>query len=264
MLAAVTGASSGIGACFARELAGRGYDLLLIARRADRLEQLAAELRSRVRTEVLPADLANAQDRERVAQRIEAAPDLALLVNNAGFGTNGYFYETDVARQIEMHELHVLATVRLCHAAIQNFLKHADRRAGIINVSSVAAFSSAPQNASYCSTKRWMNGFSEALATELRSTGKNITVQALCPGYTMSEFHDQLKMDRTRIPKSLWMPADFVVGESLAALGRGELFVVPGWRYKGLVALMKITPSALLQAATVRAVRRYRRKRAEA
>ena len=266
MLAVITGASSGIGAMFARKLAARGYDLLLVARREDRLRSLAQELQDlyHLKVEAFAADLAHADDRERLAQVVEAAPDLGLLVNNAGFGTNGYFLETDVRQQLEMHELHVLATVRLCHAAIRNLDGNdGAKRRGIINVSSVAAFSSAPQNASYNSTKRWVNGFTESLAMEFGATGKSITVQALCPGFTLSEFHDKLKMDRSRIPRSLWMTADFVVEESLKAFGKGKLFVIPGWRYKALVGVMKALPASVLSAATVRAARRYRHKRVE-
>jgi len=267
MLAVVTGASSGIGTAFARKLARKGYDLLLVARREDRLQSLAREIREscHVKAEVFPADLASAAGREKLAQVLEASTDLSLLVNNAGFGTNGYFFETDVNQQIEMHELHVVATVRLCHAAIQNWTRRGNSgRYGIINVSSIAAFSSAPLNASYCSTKRWMNGFTEALAMELRGTAKQITMQALCPGYTLSEFHDKLHMDRNRIPRSLWMTPDFVVDESLAAFENGTLFVIPGWRYKMLVGVMKSLPASVLRAATIRAVQRYRKKKADA
>jgi short-subunit dehydrogenase len=265
MLAVVTGASSGIGTAFARKLARKGYDVLLVARREDRLQSLARELQEscHVKASAFPADLASAAGREKLAQALETAPDLSLLVNNAGFGTNGYFFETDVTRQVEMHELHVVATVRLCHAAIQNWTRGAgdSGRCGIINVSSIAAFSSAPLNASYCSTKRWMNGFTEALAMELRGTAKPITVQALCPGYTLSEFHDKLHMDRNRIPRSMWMTPDFVVDESLAAFQKGTLFVIPGWRYKALVGAMRVLPAPVLRAATIRAVQRYREKK---
>jgi short-subunit dehydrogenase len=265
VLAVITGASSGIGAAFAHKLAGRGYDVLLVARREDRLLPLAAEIRDlyRVKTETLTADLIQEADCERVAERIRNARDFGLLVNNAGFGTNGYFFETDLRGQIDMHKLHVLAPVRLCHAALENLIRAGAKkeRTGIINVSSVAAFSAAPHNTSYGATKRWMNHFTEAMALELGGTGKNITVQALCPGYTDTEFQDKLSVDKTRIPQSLWMPAGFVVQESLQGFDRGKLFVVPGWRYKALAGAMKLLPGSLLRWATIHAVRRYRRKK---
>jgi short-subunit dehydrogenase len=270
MLAVITGASSGLGAAFARKLAGRGYDVLLVARREDRLLALAAEIQDRhhVKAETMTADLTQEADCNRLAERIRNQPSLGLLVNNAGFGTNGYFFETDLRGQIDMHQLHVVATVRLCHAALENLVQKngvrdggLKERTGIINVSSVAAFSAAPQNVSYNATKRWMNAFTEGLALELGGTGKNITVQALCPGYTRTEFQDKLGVDKSRIPPTLWMPADFVVEQSLKGFDQGKLFVIPGWRYKVLVGVMKVLPASVLGWATIRAVRRYRRKR---
>jgi short-subunit dehydrogenase len=264
-LAVITGASSGLGAAFARKLAARGFDVLLVARREDRLLALAAEIqdRHRVKAEILTADLIQEGDCEKVAERIRHAPDLGLLVNNAGFGTNGYFFATELGGQIDMHKLHVLAPVRLCHAALENLLGVGGTggRRGIINVSSVAAFSPAPHNVSYGATKRWMNHFTEAMALELGGTGKDITVQALCPGYTITEFQDKLSVDKSRIPDYLWMPADFVVEQSLQGFERGKLFVVPGWRYKVLVGAIKVFPSSLVRWATIRAVRRYRQRK---
>jgi hypothetical protein len=266
MLAVITGASSGLGATFARKLAARGYDLLLVARREDRLKTLAAELqdRHRVKAEILTADLIDEADCERVAERIRGASNLGLLVNNAGFGTNGYFFEADLRGQIDMHKLHVLAVVRLCHAALQNLIGNGQEKqqTGIINVSSVAFFTAAPHNASYSATKRWMNMFTEGMAIELAGTGKNITVQALCPGYTLTEFQDKLSVDKSRIPKSLWMTSDFVVEESLKGFDRKKLIIVPGWRYKAAVGAMRVLPASVLRWAIIRGVRRYRRKKA--
>jgi len=265
MLAVITGASSGIGAAFARKLAGRGYDLLLVARREDRLAELAAELEKlhHIKAEILTADLIQESDCEKVAERIRSASEFGLLVNNAGFGSNGYFFETDLRGQLDMHKLHVLAPVRLCHAAVVNLVRAGERkqRTGIINVSSVAAFTAAPHNVSYGSTKRWMNAFTEAMALELAGTGKNITVQALCPGYTHTEFQDKLSVDKSRIPKNLWMAAEYVVDQSLQGFDRGKLYVVPGWRYKTLVGVMKVLPTSLIQWGTDKAVRRYRAKK---
>lgn len=251
-LALITGASSGIGATFARALAARGYDLILVARRKDRLEALAREMNA----EVLPADLTNDADLKRVEDRIAAA-GLDLLVNNAGFGTLGRFWEVDVDGQDRMHRLHVLAAVRLTHAALRGMVERG--RGAVINVSSVAGFAQAPGSTSYGATKSWMNTFTEGLYLELKSTGSPVKVQALCPGFTYSEFHDVAGMDRAPIPASLWMKAEDVVEASLRGLDRGDLFVIPGWRYKLLVRLLRIIPASLQRWGSLRYARRAKR-----
>jgi len=263
VLAVITGASSGIGAAFARKLAARHYNLLLIGRREDRLRSIADEIHAlhRVEAEPLLADLAVDADRERVAARIRDAPDLGLLVNNAGFGTMGYFWEADVAGQERMHRLHVLAVVSLTHAALANLVPRGKAGTGVINVSSVAAFGPSPQNVSYHATKAWMNAFTEGLATELAACTPPVTVQALCPGFTLSEFHDVLGMDRGTIPSSLWMTADFVAEESLRGFDRRKLIVIPGWRYKAVVTFMKLVPAGWMRRGSRAAVRRYRKSK---
>jgi short-subunit dehydrogenase len=259
-LAVITGASSGLGATFARKLAARGYDLMLVARRQDRLEAIAREIGEQyhVRAEILAADLTDHAGLAAVDTRIREAADLGLLVNNAGFGTLGYFFDADPGGQEQMHRLHVLATMRLSHAALANLVPRAVAGTGIINVSSVAAYGASPQNVSYCATKTWMNRFTEGLAIELGTKSSPVTVQALCPGFTLTEFHDTMPMDRSRIPASLWMTADFVVDESLRGFDRGTLFVVPGWRYKLLVRVMKLVPSGLMRWGSIRATQRYK------
>jgi uncharacterized protein len=254
-LAAITGASSGIGATFARKLAARGYDLLLIARREGRLRSLAAEFAEayHVTAEPMPADLTRDNDLERVAAKIRSAPALGLLVNNAGFGSLGYFSDTDPLGQDRMHRVHVLATMRLTHAALANLMPR--RTGGVINVSSVAAFGQALQSISYNATKAWINSFTEGLAMELAAQESPVKVQALCPGFTLSEFHDTVGVSRDPIPKSLWMTADFVVSESLRGFDRGQLIVIPGWRYKLVVAGLRTLPAWLLRRASVAALR---------
>jgi uncharacterized protein len=260
MLAVITGASSGLGAAFARKLAARGYDLLLIARREARLQSIAHEVSEQyhLRAEILVADLTSDAALAGAGDRIRQAADLGLLVNNAGFGTLGYFFEADPDSQMQMHRLHVLATLRLSHAALANLVPRATPGTGIINVSSVAAFGASPQNVSYCATKTWMNRFTEGLAIELGAKSSPVTVQALCPGFTLTEFQDTMGMERSAIPASLWMPADFVVEQSLLGFDRRAVFVIPGWRYKLLVSVMKLVPSALMRSASIRAVRRYK------
>jgi short-subunit dehydrogenase len=247
-LALITGASAGIGAAFARQLAARDYDLVLVARRPEPLEKLAGELERdhSIRAETLSADLATDAGQNAVARRIAAADSLHLLVNNAGFGSRGLFFEADLSSQDQMHRLHVLATMRLTHAALQGMV--ARRRGAVINVSSVAGFFATPGNVSYCATKHWMNVFTEGLSLELQSVGSPVTVQSLCPGFTYSEFHDRMGGDRRRIPKALWLQADDVVAQSLRGLDRGQVFVITGWPYKVAVCLAKLLPSRLAQA----------------
>ncbi len=258
-VAVITGASAGIGAVFARKLAARGYDLLLVARREDRLRSIATEIAAtyRVSADFIAADLANESELIRVADRIRNEPRLGLLVNNAGFGSHGFFFEADVAGQEMMHRLHVIATMRLTHAALGNLAPR--NTGGVINVASVAGFGQSPMNVSYCATKTWINSFTEGLAIELSLKAPHVRVQALCPGFTFSEFHDVLGMDRKAIPQSLWMSSDFVVEESLRGFDRGKLFVIPGWRYKLIVAGMKLIPGALMRRIAVGGARRLRR-----
>jgi short-subunit dehydrogenase len=258
-LALITGGSAGIGAAFAHQLAARGHDLILVARRADRLEALARELERDhpVRVEALAADLVTDAGQAAVEQRILREERLALLVNNAGFGTMGKFTDVDVAPQDQMHRLHVLATMRLTHAALQGMI--ARRRGGIINVSSVAGYVATPGSVSYCATKHWMNVFTEGLYLELKNAGSPVVVQALCPGFTTSEFHDRLAFDRSAIPSWLWLKADDVAAESLRGLDRGKLFVVTGWQYKLAVLLIKLVPARLVWAVNTRRQRRINR-----
>ncbi|MCS7025910.1 MAG: SDR family oxidoreductase [Bryobacteraceae bacterium] len=237
----ITGASSGLGSEFARQLAARGYDLVLIARRRERLEQLARQLS--VHCELIRSDLTLRSEQEILAQRLSQEPRLALLVNNAGFGTTRLFWEAELQGQLAMHELHVMAAVRLTHAALNNLVRQG--QGGIINVASVAAFARSPANVSYCATKAWMLAFSEGLALELRARKSPVKVQALCPGFTYTEFHDVMGVDRNAVPRSWWMQAEEVVRASLEGLDRGQVCVIPGWRYRFLVAVLTKLPFAL-------------------
>jgi len=248
-LAAITGASAGIGAEFARQLAASGHDLLLIARRREKLEELAGDLARTyaIQAAVLEADLSRTEDTERVAERLAAEPRLAILVNNAGFGTKGRFWQAPIESQAQMHRVHIDATMRLTHAALGGMVER--NEGGIINVSSVAGFARSQSNVSYCATKAWINAFTEGLHLELRGLGSGVRVQALCPGFTYSEFHAVMGMDRSVIPGWLWRSAEYVVRDSLAGLREGKLFVVPAWPYKLLVALITKLPIGLRVAA---------------
>jgi hypothetical protein len=263
-LALITGASSGIGATFARKLAARGYDLALVARRQDRLEETArritsAESSHSVRAEILVADLTRDADLLSVEDYIRAAPNLDFLVNNAGFGMAGRFVSLPIEGQDQMHRLHVIAPLRLTHAALTGMVGR--RRGSIVNVSSVSAFGQNPGSVSYSATKTWMNSFTEGLYMELKSAGSPVQVQALCPGFTLSEFHDTMHFDRKQIPSWMWMSADEVVDASLRALGSGQLLVVPGWRYRLLVAIMGAFPRSIYHSLAIKYARSTGRDR---
>lgn len=243
-LALVTGASAGIGREFCEQLAARGHDLLLVARDRARLEAVAAELGPRhgIGVEPLAADLSREQDMLRVAERIAAA-EPALLVNNAGFGTTGTLARTDPERQAEMVRLHTLAPLRLTLAALPSLLRR--RGGGVINVSSVAGFAVTPGSVTYGATKAFLTAWTEGLAAELRGSG--VRVQALCPGFTHSEFHQRMGTRSGRAPDFMWLTARQVVAASLRALDRnGPTVCVPGWHYRAIVAALRLLPRGLV------------------
>lgn len=239
-VALVTGASAGLGREFARQLAGLGYDLVLVARDGGCLEDVAAELRelAGAESEVLPADLARDEDVARVVDRIDQGP-IHLLVNNAGFGVRGSIARTSREEQDAMVRVHVLAANRLAQAAVQTMVGRG--RGVIINVSSIASYLTSPGSVNYTSTKAWLRVFTESLAHELR--GKGVYVQALCPGYTNTEFHARGGIDKDGVPGWWWMDAEDVVASSLRAVRRRRpVVVVPGFGYKLAVLVLRFLP----------------------
>lgn len=244
--ALITGSSAGLGTEYARQLAASGTSLILTARRADRLEELARELRTRygVAVDVIPADLSTDEGIGRVGRILAEDPVLDLLVNNAGYGGRTGFVRGEVADHIAMSRVHVEATVRLTHAALPGMI--ARGRGAVINLASVAAFSPF-SGAMYSGTKAFLAMFSLNLQAEL--TGKGVVVQALCPGMTHTEFHDVAAIDKAIVPKPFWMTAEQVVRASLRKLGRGVI-CVPGWKNKAIAFLMRCPATA----AGVRAV----------
>lgn len=239
--ALITGASSGFGQVFARRLAARGTALILTARREEPMHALAAELKVPVR--IIPADLATDEGIAAIAAVIRETETLDLLINNAGFGSKRRFWEADYAQQEAMHRVHVLATLQLTRAAIEGMVR---RNSGaVIHVSSVAAFAQSQGAVSYCATKAWMNVFTEGLAMELRGIRSAVQVQALCPGYTHTGFHDALGVDKSVIPKWLWLDADDVVDDSLRGLDNRQVIVIPNWKYKLAVLVMRHLPLSI-------------------
>jgi short-subunit dehydrogenase len=241
----ITGASSGIGEAFARALARDGYNIVLAARREDRLHALAEKLQrgNPVRVETLVVDLSEPSGIERAASVLEELPDLEILVNNAGFGMHGAFTEIDSGVHASMIRLHVEAPVRLAHAAIPGM--KARHQGGIINVASIAGLTALPGSSTYGSTKAYLMFFSKVLQRELAGTG--VRVQALVPGFTYSEFHDVAHVSRSAIPSFMWMPAHKVVSASLEGLREDRKIVIPGRIYR-LIALGLRLPGADLLA----------------
>jgi short-subunit dehydrogenase len=199
--------------------------------------------------DAFPADLTIDTDVSLLAETLTRSPNLAVLVNNAGFGTRDTLADASPARQEAMLQLHVMAPMRLSQAALPVLLKN--QRGAIVNVSSVASFLFSADNVNYCATKAYLRVFSEGLAAELTGTG--VRVQALCPGFTRSEFHQRMGVDAGDIPGWMWLSATSVVETSLAALKRGRPVVcVPGLRYKLIVLLLRFTPRWLITRVTGR------------
>ena len=225
--ALVTGASSGIGAAFARALAKSGHDLVLVARRADRLHALAEELRGvhQVRVEVLPADLLRPEAARELAEAVQAlGMQVDLLVNNAGMGIHGPFLEHTAEDEARMIALNITALTALTRAFTGGMV---ERRTGaVINLASTAAFQAVPYFAVYAATKAYVLSFSEAIAEELRPFG--VTIQCLCPGATESEFSQVAQFKSDIHQKAPLMTAEAVVAESLDALRAGRSVQVTG------------------------------------
>jgi short-subunit dehydrogenase len=237
--ALVTGASSGIGKAFAERFARDGYDLIVVARRRDRLEELARQLKENqhVDVEVLVADLSKPDDLRKVENRIAEDTALEMLVNNAGFAGYMPFVELDPDQAEELINLKILAITRLTRAALPGMI--ARGRGSIINVSSRLAFSGPlgsgrlPKRAVYAGANAFINTFSQLVQSELEGTG--VQVQTLCPGLIATEFHSHVGADTSRFPAAIVMEPDELVSASLAGLKLGEVICVPAMEDKSLL-----------------------------
>jgi uncharacterized protein len=236
--ALVTGASSGIGEAFVRNLAKVGTKTVVVARRGDRLQALADELPGLT---VLTADLATDAGVDTVLARL-ADGDIDLLVNNAGFGNDGPFHEVDATKAADEIRVNVLALARLTHGAASPMV--ARKRGGILNVSSIASFQAAPGFGSYAATKAFVTNFTETIHEDLKRHGVHAT--ALCPGLTRSEFHSSAGIDGyDKYPAFVWQTADEVAAFGLAAVAKGDCLAVPGLPNKVLTGASSILPRAL-------------------
>ena len=239
--ALITGATAGIGHEYAVQLAARGQDLVLVARDAARLEQVADDLRRahQVEVEVLVADLSDRAALATVEARLaDHDRPIDLLVNNAGFGLKKRFLDNTADEETEMLEVLVTAVLRLTHAALGAMAERGN--GGIINVSSVAAF--LPRG-SYSAAKAWVNSFSEWAHLEYGSRG--VKVMALCPGFTKTEFHQRMQV--TRGEGFMWLDVDFLVRTALEDFDKGRAYSIPGAQYKTIAALTKAIPNRVLR-----------------
>ena len=239
----VTGASAGIGAEIARELARRGYGVTLVARRRERLEALAAELSDGhgVRAEVLPADLTDADARAALPGGVaDLGLEVDVLVNNAGFGTSGCFHEADVDREVQQVRILVEAVVDLTGRFVPAMVERGS--GGVLTVASTAGFAALPRMAGYGAAKAWARSFTQAIHEELKPRG--VAVTALCPGPVETEFFDVSGPTpiESVIPKPAWVDAELCARAALDGLERNRVEVVPGRAMQAIVAAGRITP----------------------
>ncbi len=243
-LAVITGASSGIGAEFARQLAPSHQGIWLIGRRQDELHKVAEELRQHegLQVSVKIMDLSDPAVIEELAQALQAEAELETLINNAGYAEDGAFHDVDWKKHEALLNVHVQATLRLSHAALQ--VMKVNDSGTIINVSSVASYIPTPASTLYGASKALIRNFSEALAIENKRS--KIKIQALCPGFTITDFHEKLGLDPDKFYKKQGMTrswtSKYVVTQSLKDLNEGKVVSIPGWNYKIIVMLLRRLP----------------------
>jgi len=240
--ALVTGASAGLGHEFAKQLAAQGHDVVLVARNASRLAATAEEFQRRygISAEVLAADLTKDDDVAAVVERLkDPARPVGILVNNAGIGLLHNFEDNHPAEEASHLKLHAETSMVLTHAALKGMLERGDGR--IINVASVAAF--LPRG-TYSAAKAWLVSFSRWANLAYRKRGVKVT--AVCPGFTHTEFHDRMGMDKSVAPSWTWLRAERVVREGLADNERGKAVSIPSKRYKVVAAVAKVAPARLM------------------
>lgn len=249
--ALITGGTSGIGNAFARHLAQRSYDIVLVARDKARLDEVAEELRTSagVEVEVLPADLADSDQLQQVAHRLaEPSSPIDLLVNNAGFGVHSRLLDADLGAQDRAIDVMIRAVMVLSNAAGRAMRERHPQPAekvGIINVSSTAGFITM---GAYSAIKAWVTAYTEGLANELAGTGVRVT--ALCPGWVRTEFHERAGINASAIPAPLWLDADRLVKDALLDYDRGKVISIPSKRYKFLIGLARVAPRTIIRAAS--------------
>src|SRR5207245_4964217 len=244
--ALITGASAGLGLEYAKLFAADGHDVVLVARRRDRLEALAKELegRHRVRAHVIAADLGSGDGTRRVLDDLRGIGlEAAFLVNNAGFGTSGAFAELDADRELEMIQVNIVSLVSLTRALLPPMI--ARKRGRILNIGSTAGFQPGPFMAAYYASKAFVNSFTEALAYELRGTGVTATVS--CPGATATEFAAVSGIERSRLFRMGAASPQQVAKEGYRAMMAGKPIVVHGLKNKFAVQALRVSPRAAVR-----------------
>ena len=245
--ALVTGASSGLGEEFARLFAADGIDLVLVARRRERLETLASELRTarKVAVHVVSADLAVPEQVERVIREVQALqPEIEFLVNNAGLGNVGAFAGSELQTQLVMVDVNIRALVRLTHAFLPGML--ARKKGRVLNIGSIAGLQPGPFGAVYYATKAFVNSFTEALSHELKGTGVTATVSL--PGATATEFASVAGSGSTRLFRSGVMSSSEVARDAYRAMNRGTPFVVHGFMNRMLAFSVRLGPRSVIRS----------------
>lgn len=234
--AVITGASSGLGESYAKRLASDGYDLVLVARRRQKLESIAQALQAAhgINVTIAVVDLIDEKAVYAFADQLAAMDSIAMLINNAGFGSRGDFVNVSAEAHHNMIKLHVATTAVLTRAVLPKMI--AQGRGAIINISSTASFFRGHDRVNYSATKLYLNAFSQSLQIELEGTG--VRVQTLCPGFIRSGFHEEF--GRPSLPNFLWMETDDVADISLKALNTKSVIVVPGWANQAQVFLTKL------------------------
>lgn len=254
--AMITGATAGIGAAYSRHLAAAGHSLVIVARDGDRLEEARKNLLAQgaSKVEVLIADLTVPEELAVVQHRLrDAANPVDLLINNAGMGLGKWFEESTEAELLHQLNLNVTAVMLLAHAALPGMRQRG--HGALINVASIAAFAPSP-GATYSASKAWVLSFSEGLAEATAGTG--VRVQALCPGYVRTEFHQRANLDMSGKPDALYVDIDLLVQRSLADLRADRTVSIPGALYRGLAAVVKLAPRRLVRWGARKADRRGR------
>ncbi len=236
--AIITGASSGIGLEFANQLAKKGYNIVLIARRKEELEKISKNIQEKYKVKCIshPCDLSKELEIKRIIIEISKIKNIEYLINCAGFSTQKYFYEMDQEIAREEIFVHVFATTQLTGAILPIMIKN--KKGYIINVSSIASFiTTSKSNAIYNSTKAYIRIFTETLIDEMKVNNFNVHIQALCPGFTKTDFFKNY--DATFVPNIFWMKVDRVVKRSLKKIEKRSCVYIPGFKNKFLVWLLK-------------------------
>jgi uncharacterized protein len=237
--ALITGASGGIGEEFAKVLARKGMNLVLVARSQDKLQALAQQLQTqhKISVKVIAQDLSKANAPQIVFDQLKDTP-IDMLINNAGYATYGYFHETDLQTELDEMQLNMVTLVHLTKLFLPQMLQR--KHGHIMNVASTASFQSGPLMAVYYATKSFVLNFGEALAVELKGTGVSVTT--LCPGATESGFQQRAAMTESKLVQNNMMTSKKVAEEGIEAMLKGRRVIVNGFRNQALAFLVRLLP----------------------